>query len=87
MLLAWLKGQMGHTHTGKHTHTNTHTQVSLMLPGWFEGQMGTLCHYGGQATACGGSHIVIERTLSGSGVQKQTLNVVYYVKASVWSVY
>lgn len=58
------------------THTHTHTQVSLMLLGWLEGHMGTLCHYGGLAIACGGGHIVIERTLTGSGVQRRTLNVV-----------
>lgn len=51
-----------------------------MLLVWFEGRMVSLWQ---PATACGGSHIVIERTLAGSGVQMHTL----IVEAFVWSVF
>ena len=55
-----------------------------MLPGWFEGQMGALCHYGGQATACGGGHIVIERTLSRLGVEANTESSISCVRTVIF---
>ena len=84
MLLAWLKGQMGHAHM--RTHARTHRSASCCWAG-LKGRWVHCVIMAAGLQLVGGGHVDIERTLAGSGAQRRTVNVVYYVEAFVLSVY
>lgn len=68
MLLAWLKGQMGHKHTLRHK------SASCCRAGLKDRWVHCVV-MAARLQLCGGGHVDIERTLAGSGVQKETLAV------------